>query len=408
MKHEKSKIVTAVGFALIVLVLYSIGDYVNEKKRLLAQIDETLFIAASAIPFVLEDDFHDRAVDAYAIDDSEDRRNILNLSKLSDRYGMKFLYSVILDQNGTYRLSSSSALREELEQGKEVHYFTPYPDASVALKESFEDPKTVFSQRNDCYHAHYIPIFSDRWGTYRSIFIPMRSPLGRHYAVAADVDITYVEALLRQNTLHTIVVFMIFALAILPIIVVYVRTIKRKNTEYQQVHELYLDHSKRSVTDALTGVYNRFKLDKELDAALEWYHQRNRPFALIMLDIDHFKEVNDEYGHQKGDEVLKHIAQLLVESSRSTDIVGRWGGEEFMIITPETNLRGGFLLAEKLRKAIETYALSDAQKITASFGVTEPRAGISSKQLLQEVDEALYEAKHKGRNQSAMFTPPPQ
>ncbi|EAT17039.1 GGDEF domain-containing protein [Desulfuromonas acetoxidans] len=398
--RERIKLLTAVSFAVFVLAIYCIWGYIHERTRLLAQIDEKLYAAAVAVPFVLEDDFHDRAVGEHSISSAEDNRNIDNLSKLNDRLGIKFLYTVIRDHNGDYRLTSSSAPKDELEHGDEVRYYTAYPDVSVTLKQSFEESHINFSRRNEPYHALYVPVFSDRWGTYRSIFVPIRTPSGHTYVVGADLDISYVTARLRNNTLKTILSFVIFTLAILPIIYAYIQALKQKNREYQQVHQLYLDQSKRSITDPLTRLYNRFKLDEELETAFSLFQNYNRTFALIMTDLDYFKAINDRYGHQVGDTVLQSIATLLKESSRSADVVGRWGGEEFMIICRDADSNGAFHLAEKLRTEIASYARKHEYSLTASFGVAEPQTQQSLPQLLQSVDEALYAAKRAGRNQT--------
>ena len=400
MTREKIKMLIAVGFAVCVLAMYCIWGYFHERKRLLAQIDEKLYAAAVAVPFVLEDDFHDRAINEHSISEAEDRRNIENLSKLNDRLGMKFLYSIVRDRNGDYRLTSSSALKEELENGSEVRYYTAYPDVSVTLKQSFEESHINFSQRNEAYHALYVPVFSDRWGTYRSIFVPIRTPSGQTYVVGADLDISYVTTLLRNNTLKTVLSFIIFTLAILPIVYTYIRELRQKNREYRHVHRLYLDQSKRSITDPLTQLYNRLKLDEELETAFSLFRNYHRSFALIMIDLDYFKAINDRYGHQVGDTVLQSIATLLKESSRSADIVGRWGGEEFMIICRDADSNGAFHLAEKLRTEIASYARKHSYQLTASMGVAEPQEDQPLPRLMQCVDEALYAAKRAGRNRT--------
>lgn len=399
MKREMAKMVAAVGFTLSVLAVYCIWGYFEEKQLLIAQIDRQLFSAAAAIPYVLHNDFHDRATDADSISPKEDKSNILSLSALNNRLGMKFLYTVIRDRNGVYQLSSSSATDEELKTGEEVRYFTAYPDASDLLKHSFEN-NTHFSERDKTYYPIYAPIYSDRWGTYRSVFIPMRSPGGNPYFACADVDISYVSALLRHNLLQTILEFVIFTLAILPIIYAYVSVVKRKSREFQQVHQLYLDQSARSITDPLTKIGNRLKLDNELQAAMNHYRKFAQSFVLAMIDIDHFKAINDQYGHQIGDIVLQQFANLLVEHSRSSDIVGRWGGEEFMIIYRNTNLDGAYHHAEKMRKVIEGALFEKNKNITASIGVTQPIPGMALQQLLRCADEALYTAKGEGRNRT--------
>ncbi len=399
MRREIARMVAAVGFTLSVLAVYCAWGYFEEKRRLIAQIDERLFSAASAVPYILKDDFHDRAIDPASISPEEDKTNILSLSALNNRLGMKFLYTVFRDRNGIYRLSSSSATGEELKTGNEVRYFTAYPDASDLLKKSFEN-RADFRGRAEDYSPIYAPVYSDRWGTYRSVFIPIRSPDGNLYVACADVDISYVTALLRHNLLQTILEFVIFALAILPILYTYVSVVKRKSREFQQVQQLYLDQSELTITDPLTRIGNRLKLDNELKVAMSHYQTVAQPFVLAMIDIDHFKSINDRYGHQVGDIVLQQFAELLVANSRSSDIVGRWGGEEFMIIYLNANLEGAFRHAEKLRNVIENARFEKNQNITASFGVAQPTQNMTLPRLLQCVDEALYTAKGEGRNRT--------
>ncbi len=400
MRREIVKMSAAVGFTLSVLAVFCVWSYFHEQQHLFTQIDKQLYTAATAIPYVLKDDFHDRATDADSITPEEDWDNIQSLSTLNERLEMKFLYTVIRDRNGGYRLSSSSATDDELKTGKEVRYFTDYPDASELLKRSFENEETHFSARSEDYYPIYVPIYSDRWGTYRSVFIPMRSPNGSPYIACADMDISHVTELLRRNFLQTLLEFAIFTLAVLPIIYSYIRSVRRKSREYQHVHQLYLDHSERSVTDPLTQIGNRLKLDGELQTAMSHYRNFSQPFGLVMIDIDHFKSINDQYGHQVGDIVLKQFADLLVEHSRSNDIVGRWGGEEFMIIYRSTNLEGAYHHAEKLRRIIEDAFFESVNKITASFGVAEPTPDMTLSQLLHCADQALYTAKKEGRNRT--------
>ena len=214
------------------------------------------------------------------------------------------------------------------------------------------------------------------------------------------MDITYVKALLRKNTVETVMEFLIFTLATLPIVYAYISAIRRKNIEYHQVHRLYLDSSKLSETDPLTQVNNRLKLDEVLRNALESYRNDARPFALVMIDIDHFKAINDRYGHRIGDIVLQHFTQICVRHSRASDIVGRWGGDEFLIVCPDSDIEGAYQLAENLRILI-TEGLEEAYGISASFGVAQPTPGITLPELLERVDRALYAAKRTGRNRTA-------
>jgi diguanylate cyclase (GGDEF)-like protein len=404
MKRENIKMIAAVGFTITILTLYSVWNYFYEKNRLIAQIDKQLYSAAVAVPFVLEDDFHDRAIDATAISKKEDNQNIRNLSKLNNQLGTKFLYTVIRESNEIFYLTSSSALNSEIKKHTEVRYYTPYPDASETLKNSFKHLSTDYIAPNKIYKPFYVPVFSDRWGTYRSIVLPIQTEKGHLYVIGVDMDITYVNEILKQNTIQTFLSFLLFLIAIIPIIISYKNMLKHKHKEFQEVHELYIDHSKKSITDPLTGLYNRYKLDKELEMHYENFEKKSISFTLLMLDLDHFKSINDKYGHQEGDEVLKRFARILKESSRQADIIGRWGGEEFMIIYPNSDIDSGFILAEKLHLALKKCKDIEKYNLTVSIGIGMPKRNITINQLVKKVDDALYKAKEMGRNQTIKVT----
>ncbi len=153
-----------------------------------------------------------------------------------------------------------------------------------------------------------------------------------------------------------------------------------------------------SVTDRLTGLYNRRKLDETLESELQRSLRFEQTFSIILLDIDHFKRINDAHGHLVGDQVLIEVSRLLQANTRETDIVGRWGGEEFMIICAQTDQDGALRLAENLRKALQDKRIAVVEQATASFGVCSYRSGELSAQLVERVDAALYTAKADGRN----------
>ena len=118
----------------------------------------------------------------------------------------------------------------------------------------------------------------------------------------------------------------------------------------------------------------------------------------MLLDSDYFKSINDTYGHQTGDKVLKEIAVLMGSKIRRTDVAGRWGGEEFMIVCPHTEAEGAAATAENLRRAIENCIFPDVRSVTASFGVAVVHKNDDPDSLMKRVDDALYEAKRSGRN----------
>lgn len=155
---------------------------------------------------------------------------------------------------------------------------------------------------------------------------------------------------------------------------------------------------KASITDTLTGLFNRRRLDEAYAHELDRAQRYAKPVSLIIGDVDHFKSINDTHGHQTGDEVLKTIADLLRNGVRAVDIVGRWGGEEFLVICPDTDLDGAVALAEKLRLSIETEPFAAIGSATSSFGIAQYRAGESFKDTVARADTALYKAKINGRN----------
>jgi len=150
--------------------------------------------------------------------------------------------------------------------------------------------------------------------------------------------------------------------------------------------------------DSLTGAFNRTKFEKFFDYEIEKAQLNKNILSIIMLDIDHFKSINDNYGHHVGDEVLKGVVDLVTKNLKRVDIFARWGGEEFVILLPGTNLENAQKLAENLRKKIEEQSFSTAGKITASFGVGEYKEKESKKEVFNRIDKLLYEAKRTGRN----------
>ncbi len=157
---------------------------------------------------------------------------------------------------------------------------------------------------------------------------------------------------------------------------------------------------KLSITDSLTGTYNRMKIERILDNEILRVKRSKEPLSMILLDIDNFKKVNDEFGHQAGDMVLQKMASLLQDNIRRTDSLGRWGGEEFMVVCPHTEHKGAWSLAEKLRLKIMCADFGEVGRITGSFGVSQFVAGESEDSFLRRADDALYQAKNGGRNRT--------
>jgi len=186
----------------------------------------------------------------------------------------------------------------------------------------------------------------------------------------------------------------------------------RKQLEEKRNESLFLDllqnlsakdefaqeMARRAVTDPLTGAYNRARFDERLAEELDRVDRHKTSLTLILLDIDHFKKVNDTYGHPAGDHVLTELATIVRERLRSIDLFARWGGEEFAVLAPDTDDEGANHLAEKIRFAVEQHDFGEVGRVTVSMGVAGYRSGESAGQLLRRVDIALYQAKEAGRN----------
>lgn len=152
-------------------------------------------------------------------------------------------------------------------------------------------------------------------------------------------------------------------------------------------------------TDSLTQIYNRLHFAHFLDAEIDKVKRYGGTFSIIFFDLDYFKDVNDNFGHLAGDEVLEKVTEIVAKANRSADIFARYGGEEFIILTPETNLSGALIHAERLRNDIEQYEFKNVGHISSSFGVTEFNAEKDDvDSLLERADKALYMAKEYGRN----------
>jgi len=150
--------------------------------------------------------------------------------------------------------------------------------------------------------------------------------------------------------------------------------------------------------DKLTSVYNRYMFEEILQKEVKRARRYGRPLSLVMVDVDYFKEINDRYGHQAGDLVLREIATTLKESVRDADIVSRWGGEEFVLILPNTNLEQAVSIAEKLRVIIEERRFEKGARLTCSFGVTAFHEEDTISTIFARIDKALYRAKEFERN----------
>lgn len=164
--------------------------------------------------------------------------------------------------------------------------------------------------------------------------------------------------------------------------------------------------NKLSYTDQLTGLYNRYKIKELFEYEKNQINRYKTKLSVILIDIDYFKSINDTFGHTVGDLILLELANLLKKSVRSSDIVSRWGGEEFLIVTPKTNLEQAGVLAEHIRQNLKAHEFSYKISITVSFGVTSFQKNDTLETIILRADEALYKAKNSGRDVVEIYTTP--
>jgi diguanylate cyclase (GGDEF)-like protein len=161
----------------------------------------------------------------------------------------------------------------------------------------------------------------------------------------------------------------------------------------------------QATTDTLTGLFNRLKFNQALAAEIQRSKRYQTGFSLVLFDIDHFKYVNDVHGHQVGDSVLIQISQIVAEQIRTTDLLARWGGEEFVILAAGSDRQMAQQAAEKLRIAIGQFMFAGVGAVTCSFGIAEYVDRDTAETLISRSDSALYQAKRMGRNRVEVAAP---
>lgn len=174
--------------------------------------------------------------------------------------------------------------------------------------------------------------------------------------------------------------------------------VDKRTKELERLNKVLEAASKK---DPLTMLYNRRFLQDRFEEEIDRFLRSDKLFSVVLMDIDSFKRINDQYGHDCGDEMLIKFSELILGEVRSIDVLGRWGGEEFVLLLPETDKQGAALMAERIRARIESYSFiyeGLSFGMTMTFGVCEYSSGLSTKELIKRADAALYEGKAKGRN----------
>jgi two-component system cell cycle response regulator len=182
-----------------------------------------------------------------------------------------------------------------------------------------------------------------------------------------------------------------------------VRTQVRNRRYIEKLRDDVQKSLELAITDALTGLHNRRYMERHIGGLVEQASSLGKPLAVLMLDVDHFKAINDSYGHAAGDEVLREFALRIRRSIRGLDLACRYGGEEFLVVMPETDLSAAALAAERLRRRIASDPFpiqrgERAMEVTISVGIAALAEGEDPASVLKRADEALYRAKRDGRN----------
>ena len=167
-----------------------------------------------------------------------------------------------------------------------------------------------------------------------------------------------------------------------------------KRKQYADSRELL----RVSITDPLTGIYNRAKFNQELNQWIEYCNRYGNPLALVIFDIDDFKRINDGYGHLIGDRVIQNIVATIKNAIRNTDVFARWGGDEFVILLPNTDINQAMEMMERMRICIQNSKYDEVENITCSLGLVALRKNENAESLLQRADKLLYDAKDCGKN----------
>lgn len=218
--------------------------------------------------------------------------------------------------------------------------------------------------------------------------------LSRRWAIVSSLALLAIAAPMVLLSLGTDIALRFVVSLALTIVVVYIIT--------DVIRELQEELLSQAITDPLTGAYNRRQMEFALDEALERHQRTAAPASILLLDIDHFKNINDTFGHDSGDSVLKQLVLLIKNRTRKLDRIFRAGGEEFLLFLPDTPAAAAMIQAENLRTRIADTPLLKHRQVTVSIGVAQCQKDMSPETWIKIADNALYQAKNTGRNRAVL------
>jgi len=279
-----------------------------------------------------------------------------------------------------------------------------FVDSQLTSSEDYAPPGLIYDEISDDFKAAVLsgePSFvgpvTDRWGTIVTALIPMKNPETGKIIATLGMDVeadNWLSYLLHRSLLPISLIFLTTVLFIFAVI------LKMKTNDLSQTVKI----------DSLTGLFSRKTIIEQATIELNRSKHSGNPFSIIVLDIDDFKKINDLHGHQSGDNVLRLIALCFKHAIRKTDMAGRVGGEEFIILLPDTDEADAIIIAEKIRNAIELLTFDselhpELAILSASLGVSTAIKECTDFELLFErADKALYQSKRSGKNMVSSYT----
>lgn len=327
---------------------------------------------------------------------SRSMKDLLNLER--EKHGMEPIYFKLASENPRNPVNQADASEKELLRQMNANQLGEYQKVVELNGQKWLYLAVPIERSNKgCMKCHGDPAdapaelvarYGDKAGFHESpnsirALISIRVPF-QHIIKAGD----------KMAHVLTLVTFVVLS-SIYLVIALLIRRIDRQERKIlKQNNEL----GRLSMTDMLTGILNRLGLRQRGEGIMKSADRFHHPLAALMLDLDHFKQVNDRYGHAVGDAVLKRFSEIIQANLRGSDIFGRWGGEEFLILSPYLYLKDAVKMAEKLRLAIEETEFDAGIRLSTSIGVSEYRSGEAATTLIARADSALYAAKEAGRN----------
>jgi two-component system cell cycle response regulator len=323
--------------------------------------------------------------------------DLLNTER--SNHGLEPIYFKLASKNPTNPINQADPLEAELLVKMNRDGLKRFEDVIDLMGQKYLYLALPIDRSNDgCLRCHGDPKdapgemvveYGDKAGFFEApndirALISIRAPMATIFAKANEV----------ADTL-TLAVFFVLS-GIFALIAVFSLRIDRQQ---HQIVQQNLDLSRLSVTDTLTGATNRLGLTDRLKELLSASRRFAQPLSVMMLDLDHFKRINDAHGHPCGDAVLVQFVAVVKQIIRASDLLGRWGGEEFLLVAPHLDLTGSKRLADKVRLSVEAAHFDKNIHLTVSIGVAEWAPGQSLEALIEQADKALYQAKASGRNQ---------